>query len=67
MATHNAAFKTTEYARRIAKTRSAMAAAGLAALFVTDPSNHSCMGLLTGTKGKLIAITRVCFDGTDGL
>jgi ectoine hydrolase len=48
MATHNAAFKTTEYARRIAKTRSAMAAAGLDALFVTDPSNQAW---LTGYDG----------------
>ena len=37
MTAHNAAFETSEYDRRIAKTRTAMAAAGLDAIFVTDP------------------------------
>ena len=48
MTTHNAAFETAEYDRRIAKTRTAMAAAGLDAIFVTDPSNQAW---LTGYDG----------------
>ncbi len=41
-------FTLEEYQRRIAKTRTAMAAAGLEAIFVTDPSN---MSWLTGYDG----------------
>ncbi|MEH6645536.1 ectoine hydrolase DoeA [Sulfitobacter sp.] len=41
-------FVTAEYHNRIAKTRGAMAAAGLDAIFVTDPSN---MSWLTGYDG----------------
>lgn len=48
MTTHNAAFDTSEYKRRIAKTRKAMSVAGLDAVFVTDPSNQSW---LTGYDG----------------
>lgn len=43
-----AAFSQAEYDRRIAKTRAAMAAKGLDALFVTDPSNQAW---LTGYDG----------------
>ncbi|MDQ2094621.1 M24 family metallopeptidase [Rhodalgimonas zhirmunskyi] len=43
-----AAFSQGEYDRRIAKTRRAMEAAGLDAIFVTDPSN---MAWLTGYDG----------------
>ncbi len=48
MTTHNAAFQTSEYDRRIAKTRAAMSEAGLDAMFVTDPSNQAW---LTGYDG----------------
>jgi ectoine hydrolase len=48
MTKHNAAFETSEYDRRIAKTRAAMSAAGLDAMFVTDPSNQAW---LTGYDG----------------
>tara|TARA_B110000908_G_scaffold172481_1_gene240199 strand:+ start:2159 stop:3028 length:870 start_codon:yes stop_codon:yes gene_type:complete len=48
MVTHNAAFETSEYDNRIAKTRVAMSAAGLDAVFVTDPSNQAW---LTGYDG----------------
>ncbi len=41
-------FSPAEYARRLAKTRAAMAASGLDALFVEDPSN---MAWLTGYDG----------------
>lgn len=44
----NPAFTRTEYDRRLAKTRAAMADAGLDALFVQDPSN---MTWLTGYEG----------------
>jgi ectoine hydrolase len=43
-----AAFSTVEYDRRIALTRTAMARAGLEAIFVTDPSNQAW---LTGYDG----------------
>ena len=48
MTTQEANFTTQEYQQRIAKTRTAMAAAGLDAIFVTDPSN---MSWLTGYDG----------------
>ncbi len=48
MPQENAPFSAPEYARRIAKTRAAMQAAGLDALFVTDPSNQAW---LTGYDG----------------
>ena len=48
MTTHNAAFETSEYDHRIAKTRAAMSAAGMDAIFVTDPSNQAW---LTGYDG----------------
>lgn len=48
MATQNAPFSQAEYARRIARTRAAMAKAGLEAIFVTDPSNQAW---LTGYDG----------------
>lgn len=48
MASQNAPFSPAEYARRIAKTRAAMARAGLEAIFVTDPSNQAW---LTGYDG----------------
>lgn len=46
--TNNAPFPRSEYDRRIAKTRAAMSAAGLDAIFVTDPSNQAW---LTGYDG----------------
>ncbi|SHH49203.1 M24 family metallopeptidase [Marivita hallyeonensis] len=48
MPIENAPFSQTEYDRRIALTRGAMANAGLDALFVTDPSNQAW---LTGYDG----------------
>ncbi|MDR0810142.1 MAG: M24 family metallopeptidase [Gemmobacter sp.] len=48
MAPQNAPFSPAEYARRIEKTRAAMARAGLDAMFVTDPSNQAW---LTGYDG----------------
>jgi len=48
MKTQDANFTTDEYRARIAKTRAAMAQAGLDAVFVTDPSN---MSWLTGYDG----------------
>lgn len=48
MTPNNAPFDRAEYDRRIAKTRTAMAAAGLDAVFVTDPSN---IAWLTGYDG----------------
>ncbi len=48
MAHANPAFSQAEYDRRLSKTRTAMAASGLDALFVEDPSN---MAWLTGYEG----------------
>lgn len=48
MSQQNAAFSTAEYDRRLTKTRNAMSAAGLDAIFVTDPSNQAW---LTGYDG----------------
>ena len=48
MTTTEANFTTDEYLSRIAKTRTSMAARGLDAIFVTDPSN---MSWLTGYDG----------------
>ena len=48
MTTHDANFTTKEYHQRIVKTRAAMSAKGLDAIFVTDPSN---MSWLTGYDG----------------
>jgi ectoine hydrolase len=48
MATHEPNFSTEEYRARIARTRSSMAARGLDALFITDPSN---MSWLSGYDG----------------
>ena len=48
MSTFDANFTTAEYLVRIAKTRAVMAAKGLDAIFVTDPSN---MSWLTGYDG----------------
>jgi ectoine hydrolase len=48
MSPNNAPFSAAEYSRRIAKTRAAMAHAGVDALFVTDPSNQAW---LTGYDG----------------
>jgi ectoine hydrolase len=48
MAQQNAPFSQAEYDRRIARTRAAMAKAGLDAIFVTDPSNQAW---LTGYDG----------------
>ena len=48
MTQHNAPFAQAEYDRRIALTRTAMQAAGLDAIFVTDPSNQAW---LTGYDG----------------
>ena len=46
-------FSDAEYARRLAKTRAAMAARGIEVLFVTDPSNQHW---LTGYDGWSLAI-----------
>lgn len=48
MSRQNAPFSKAEYDRRLAKTRTAMATAGLDAVFVTDPSNQAW---LTGYDG----------------
>ncbi|MEP1614530.1 MAG: M24 family metallopeptidase [Roseobacter sp.] len=48
MGIHTAAFDTLEYERRIVKTRAAMDAVGVQAIFVTDPSNQAW---LTGYDG----------------
>ncbi|PUB14891.1 ectoine hydrolase DoeA [Yoonia sediminilitoris] len=48
MTTHEANFTTEEYRQRIAKTRRAMAARGLGAIVVSDPSN---MSWLSGYDG----------------
>lgn len=48
MGLQNAPFSAAEYARRIAKTRAAMAKAGIDVLFATDPSNQAW---LTGYDG----------------
>ena len=48
MTATNAPFSQAEYDRRIARTRAAMAKAGLEAIFVTDPSNQAW---LTGYDG----------------
>jgi len=48
MPSQNAPFSAAEYRRRLAGTRAAMQAAGLDALFVTDPSNQAW---LTGYDG----------------
>ncbi len=48
MGLNHAPFGAEEYTRRIAKTRAAMAAAGIDVLFVTDPSNQAW---LTGYDG----------------
>ena len=48
MTLSNAPFSRSEYDRRLSKTRSAMAVAGLDVLFVTDPSNQAW---LTGYDG----------------
>jgi ectoine hydrolase len=48
MTTYEANFTTQEYRQRIVKTRAAMEAVGLDAIFVTDPSN---MSWLTGYDG----------------
>lgn len=48
MGFNHAPFGAEEYARRIAKTRAAMATAGIDVLFVTDPSNQAW---LTGYDG----------------
>lgn len=48
MVLKNAPFSQAEYDRRIARTRAAMAKAGLDAIFVTDPSNQAW---LTGYDG----------------
>ncbi|NND41790.1 MAG: ectoine hydrolase DoeA, partial [Silicimonas sp.] len=48
MTTYEKNFTTDEYQRRIGKTRKAMSAKGLDAIFVSDPSN---MSWLTGYDG----------------
>ena len=48
MTTFEANFPTSEYLRRITKTRAEMQVRGLDAIFVTDPSN---MSWLTGYDG----------------
>jgi len=48
MTTYEANFTTAEYRARIARTRTAMQAAGLEAIFITDPSN---MSWLSGYDG----------------
>lgn len=59
----NAAFSQTEYDRRIAKTRAAMAKAGLDFLFVTDPSNQAW---LTGYDGWSFYVHQGVILGLEG-
>ena len=63
MPIENAAFSAEEYARRIAKTRAAMEAAGIELLFVTDPSN---MAWLTGYDGWSFYVHQGVILGHDG-
>ncbi|HMB76202.1 MAG TPA: aminopeptidase P family N-terminal domain-containing protein, partial [Kiloniellaceae bacterium] len=57
------AFSRAEYAARIAKTRKAMAAAGIELLLVTDPSN---MAWLTGYDGWSFYVHQCVLLAEDG-
>ncbi|MGR3761320.1 M24 family metallopeptidase [Roseobacteraceae bacterium NS-SX3] len=59
----HAPFSKTEYSRRIAKTRKAMAAAGIEVLLVTDPSNQAW---LTGYDGWSFYVHQGVILGLDG-
>ena len=59
----NPAFTQAEYDMRLARVRAAMDAAGLDALFVTDPSN---MGWLTGYDGWSFYVHQGVLVGPDG-
>lgn len=63
MTHQNAPFSQAEYARRIAKTRNAMMAAGLDAIFVTDPSNQAW---LTGYDGWSFYVHQGVLLGLEG-
>ncbi|UYV38152.1 M24 family metallopeptidase [Rhodobacteraceae bacterium D3-12] len=63
MPIENAAFSQSEYDRRIAKTRAAMARAGVEVLFVTDPSN---MAWLTGYDGWSFYVHQGVILGPEG-
>ena len=63
MPIENAAFSRGEYDRRIAKTRAAMADAGLDAIFVTDPSNQAW---LTGYDGWSFYVHQGVILGLEG-
>ncbi|MGV8953319.1 MAG: aminopeptidase P family N-terminal domain-containing protein, partial [Cypionkella sp.] len=56
-------FTADEYAARLAKTRSAMQARGLEAIFVTDPSN---MAWLTGYDGWSFYVHQGVLLGMEG-
>ena len=59
----NLPFSKAEYARRIDKTRAAMAASGLDAIFVTDPSNQAW---LTGYDGWSFYVHQGVILGQEG-
>lgn len=63
MPQENAPFSRPEYDRRIALTRSAMQAAGLDALFITDPSNQAW---LTGYDGWSFYVHQGVLLGLEG-
>lgn len=63
MPIENAPFSMQEYNRRIAKTRDAMARAGLDVLFVTDPSNQAW---LTGYDGWSFYVHQGVILGLEG-
>ena len=63
MSQSNIPFSKTEYDRRIAKARAAMATAGLDVLFVTDPSNQAW---LTGYDGWSFYVHQGVILGLEG-
>lgn len=63
MPIENAPFSKAEYDRRIAKTRSAMAQAGIDVLFATDPSNQAW---LTGYDGWSFYVHQGVILGLEG-
>jgi ectoine hydrolase len=63
MPVENAPFSQTEYDRRIAQTRRAMARAGIDVLFVTDPSNQAW---LTGYDGWSFYVHQGVILGMEG-
>lgn len=63
MAQNHAPFSNSEYERRIAKTRAAMAESGIDVLFVTDPSNQAW---LTGYDGWSFYVHQGVILGMEG-